>query len=181
MEIKVKTRTAQILTVLNILAWVAFVGFAIEAGAILFSYVMTLFSAEAARDFYNGLDLYELRQANFWEYTGVVSFKFAIPAMKAYASQLAIKVLSKVSLSNPFTLEVAKSLEKLSYVVLEIWVIAMVNNAYLKWGLKSIDELPNKYGNYVSGEFIFMAGLVFVIAQIFKRGVEIQSENELTV
>ena len=181
MEFKAKTRTGQILIILNILAWVAFVGFAIEAGAILFSYLMTAIGPEAARNFYNGLDLYDLRQSNFWEFTGVVSFKFAIPAMKAYASILAIKVLSKVSLSNPFTIGVAKALEKLSYVVLEIWVIAMVNNAYLTWGLKSVGELPNKYGDYVSGEFIFMAGLVFVIAQIFKRGVEIQSENELTV
>ncbi|MBN2635649.1 MAG: DUF2975 domain-containing protein [Prolixibacteraceae bacterium] len=32
-----------------------------------------------------------------------------------------------------------------------------------------------------TGPFLFMAGLVFVISQIFKRGVEIQSENDLTV
>ena len=61
MEFKAKTRTGQILIILNILAWVAFVGFAIEAGAILFSYLMTAFSPEAARDFYKGLDLYNLR------------------------------------------------------------------------------------------------------------------------
>jgi hypothetical protein len=181
MENLAKTPTAQILTVLKILAWVAFVGFAIEAGAILFSYSMSLLNAEAARDFYNGLDMYSLRQANFWEFTGVVSFKVAIPAMKSYVSLLAIRALSKVSLANPFTMEVSKLLERISYVVLEIWVIAMANNAYLTWGLKSVDELPTKYGQYVPGEFIFLAGLVFVIAQIFKRGVEIQSENELTV
>jgi hypothetical protein len=33
----------------------------------------------------------------------------------------------------------------------------------------------------VSGETLFLAGVVFVIAQIFKKGVEIQSENELTI
>jgi hypothetical protein len=32
-----------------------------------------------------------------------------------------------------------------------------------------------------TGEFLFLAGIVFVIAQIFKRGIEIQTENELTV
>jgi hypothetical protein len=32
-----------------------------------------------------------------------------------------------------------------------------------------------------AGEFLFMAGLVFIISPIFKRGVELQSENELTV
>ncbi len=32
-----------------------------------------------------------------------------------------------------------------------------------------------------SSEFLFMAGIIFIIALIFKRGVEIQSENELTI
>lgn len=33
----------------------------------------------------------------------------------------------------------------------------------------------------MSAEFVFMAGVVFVMSQIFKKGVEIQTENELTV
>ena len=33
----------------------------------------------------------------------------------------------------------------------------------------------------ISGDFIFLAGIVYVFSQIFKKGVEIQSENELTV
>ena len=37
------------------------------------------------------------------------------------------------------------------------------------------------HGNWISGEFIFMVGLVFIISQVFKRGVEIQAENDLTV
>jgi hypothetical protein len=34
---------------------------------------------------------------------------------------------------------------------------------------------------YISGDVLFLAGMVFVFAQMFKRGVEIQRENELTV
>jgi hypothetical protein len=30
-------------------------------------------------------------------------------------------------------------------------------------------------------EFLFLGAIVFVIAQVFKKGVEIQSENELTI
>jgi hypothetical protein len=30
-------------------------------------------------------------------------------------------------------------------------------------------------------EFIFMAGVVFIMSQAFKRGVEIQSDNDLTI
>jgi len=44
--------------------------------------------------------------------------------------------------------------------------------------VKTTGEAPE---SIEAGEILFMAGLVFVIAQIFKRGVEMQAENELTV
>jgi hypothetical protein len=103
MENKAKTRTEQILTVITILAWIAFIGFMIEAGAILVSFGVSCISPEAAKD---------------------------------------------------------------------------ISSAHSGW----LSEISGKqFGNEVPRDFIFIAGLVFIISQIFKRGVEIQSENELTV
>jgi hypothetical protein len=36
---------------------------------------------------------------------------------------------------------------------------------------------------YVGGaaEFLLLGGIIFMIAEVFKRGIEIQTENELTV
>src|SRR6267378_8127111 len=98
MEIKTKTRTEQILTVMHILAWVAFIGFMIEAGAIVVSYGVSCVNAEAAKNLYRGLNLYNLKQFNFWHYTLSVSFMVALSCMKAFVSFLAIKTLSKVNL-----------------------------------------------------------------------------------
>lgn len=173
-----KTRTFQILTVMHILAWVAFVGFMIEGGAVLVSYCVSIVNPDAARNLYKGLDLYSLRQFNGWHYTGSVSFIIALSLMKAYVSFLVIKTLSKVKLMNPFTIDVAKKMEKISYVLFEIWIVSMAKNAHTGWLLKATGGLQ---GEWVNGDFILMAALVFVLSQIFKRGVEIQSENELTV
>ena len=173
-----KTRTFQILTIMHILAWVAFVGFMIEAGAVFVSYAVSIVKPETAMNLYKGLDLYSLRQFNGWHYTGAVSFIVALSLMKAYVSFLVIKTLSKMNLLNPFTMEVAKKMEKISYVLLEIWIVSMLKNAHTGWLLKTTGGLQ---GGWVNGDFIFMAALVFVLSQIFKRGVEIQSENELTV
>ncbi|HEV8513872.1 MAG TPA: DUF2975 domain-containing protein [Cyclobacteriaceae bacterium] len=173
-----KTRTFQILTIMHILAWVAFVGFMIEAGAVLVSYCVSVVNPDAARNLYKGLDLYSLRQFNGWHYTGSVSFIIALSLMKAYVSFLVIKTLSKVNLMNPFTMEVSKKMEKISYVLFEIWIVSMLKNAHTGWLLKATGGLQ---GEWVNGDFILMAGLVFVLSQVFKRGVEIQSENELTV
>lgn len=173
-----KTRTGQILTVLNILAWVAFIGYAIEAGATLTTYIVSCFNAESAKDLYKGLNLYSLRQYNFWHYTLSVSFIVALSIMKSFVWLLVAKTISKVNLKNPFTMEVAHTLEKISYILFGTWLVEMLNSAHISWLMKLTGEL---YGSWGSSEFIFMAGLVFVISQVFKRGVEIQSENELTV
>jgi hypothetical protein len=175
---KAKTRTIQILMVMPILAWVAFVGFMIEGGAILFSYGMSCVNPDAAKNLYRGLDLYTLKEFNFWYYTQSVSFMVALPLMKAYVSYLVVRALSKFNLKNPFTIEVATKLEQISYFAFGTWLITMLYNAHTAWLLKTTGEL---YGNWISGEFIFMVGLVFIMSQVFKRGVEIQSENELTV
>ena len=178
MENKAKTRTEQILTMISILTWIAFIGFMIEAGAILVSYVVSCVNPEGAKDLYKGLNLYDLRHFNFWYYTLHVSFMAVFPILKSYVLFLLIKIVSKINLANPFSIDVANKLEKISYVLFGIWLVSLLNTAHSGWLSKLIG---GHYGNEASGEFIFMAGLVFIISQIFKRGVEIQTENELTV
>jgi hypothetical protein len=163
---------------MHILAWVAFVAFLIEAGAILVSYSISCVNPEAAKNLYRGLDLYNLRLFNFWHYTLTVSLMVAFTGMKAFIAFLAVQTLSKVNIANPFKIEVAIILERISYILFGTWFIAMLGNAHTGWLLKQTGEL---HGNWISGDFIFIAGLVFIISQIFRRGVEIQSENELTV
>lgn len=178
MEFKTQTRTQQILTVMKILSWVAFFLFAIEAGAILFSYIISVISPEAARDFYHGLNLYNLRQLNVWYFTNTVSFMVALSAMKSYISFLMIKILSGINLTSPFKTETVVRLEKISYVFFGMWLVAMISAGWAAWLMKLTGEM---HGTYTSGESIFVAGLVFIVSQVFKRGVELQSENELTV
>jgi hypothetical protein len=178
MEIETKTKTEQILTVMKILVWVAFIGYLIGAGALLISYLVSIISPEAARNLYQGLNLYRLRELNFLYYTAAVSFMVALLLMKSYVWYLLIKTLSKISLTNPFTMDVAQRLEKISYVLFGTWVVGMLRSAYTALLEKLTGEV---FGGWESGEFVFMAGLVFIISQIFRRGVEIQSENELTV
>ncbi len=52
-------------------------GLVAEAGAILISFVVSYTNPEAAKDLFRGIDLYNLRQFNFWYYTQFVSFMIA--------------------------------------------------------------------------------------------------------
>lgn len=178
MEIKAITRTEGVLKIMHFLAWVAFIGFMIKAGAILVSYGVSWANPAAARNLYLGLNLYDLSQFSFFHYTLSVFLLVAILVMKAFAFYLAIKILAKVNLVNPFKIEVARIIQRIGYVLLATWFVAVAANAHIDWLLKTTGEL---HGDWIDTEFIFMAGLVFIISQVFKRGVEIQSEIDLTV
>ncbi|TDE17149.1 DUF2975 domain-containing protein [Dyadobacter psychrotolerans] len=175
---KTDTKTKQILQVMHVLTWIAFIGLMIEAGAILVSYAVSCVNPEAVKNLYKDLNLEELREFSFWQYTMSVSFLVAISGMKAYVLFLVIQALSKVNLENPFTIEVVLILEKISYNLLGVWIVAVINNRQTEWLLRRTGITSE---TLAAEEFIFMAGLVFIISQVFKRGVEIQSENDLTV
>ncbi|MGZ8537625.1 MAG: hypothetical protein ACXWV9_05135 [Flavisolibacter sp.] len=124
----------------------------------------------------HGLDFFDLYQFSLSDYTISVSYMVAYSFLKAYVAFLLIKTLSNINLLNPFKIEVARILEKISHVLVGISIVAILYNAHSKWLLKR-----SYSGKMACKRIGFYDLLVFVITQVFKRGVEIQSENELTV
>jgi hypothetical protein len=173
-----KTKTQRILVVMNILAWIAFIELIVAAGAILISYGVSTQNPIAAKNLFMGMNYYLLRQADLWKYTGLVAFVVFFLVIKAYIAWLVIKVLSKIRLENPFTIDIATRLERISYFIFGAAVMTFFYSTYIEWLLTTFPLLPEKF---IPGEFLSLAGVVFIIAQIFKRGVEIQAENDLTV
>jgi hypothetical protein len=173
-----KTNTERILAIMNVLSWIVFIGLLIKAGAYLVSYGVSIGNPEAARNLYMGLNLSSLRQFDFWHYSATAFLMVVLEILKAYIAFLVIRVLSKIKLENPFKMEISKILERISYFIFATWIIAIIYNSYTNWLSQKITGLRT---NMISEEFILLAGVVFVFSQIFKKGVELQSENELTV
>lgn len=173
-----KTPTEKILNIMLVLTWIAFIGLMVEAGIILVSYVITCIKPEITKNLYLGAELSKLMQLGFWNYSIKVYFMFSLLGMKAFIAFLVIKTLSKVNLANPFTAAVSQRIALIGYVLLANWFVSLLNHIHANWLLKQMGE-PE--ADYAAVEFLFIAGLVFIISQIFKRGVELQAENELTV
>ena len=176
--IYMSTKTETILVVMNVLAWITFIGLMIEAGALLVTYGVGLANPKIITKLYKGMDWDNLRQYDVWYYTGIITLKAAILILEAYTAYMVINVLSTIKMTNPFTREVAKKLENIAYTLMLVWGAVLIYNGQLKWLSKDVADLE---GKMLSTELIIYAGLVFVISQIFKKGVEIQTENELTV
>ncbi|MGF7077856.1 DUF2975 domain-containing protein [Mucilaginibacter sp. UYCu711] len=173
-----KTRTEQILKVMNVLAWIAFIGLMIEAGAVLVCYGISYFNPDAAKNLYRGWNLYHLKQFSGFHYTVSVFFDIALSTSRAFLCFLVIKTLSKVKLANPFTLEITAIIEQISYILVVVGLLAGLNDLHAHYVLSVTGIIEMKVD---AGGHIFVAGLVFIIAQIFKRGIELQTENDLTV
>lgn len=178
-----QTRTKRVLAILNIVSWVLFVGLCIKTGAILYSFFVSLaINSEASRNLYLGLNLSDLHRFSVGHYSTVVCLIILLSGLKAYIMYLVVKIFLKINFVHPFSTDVASLISRISYVALGVGILTLAGNGYCDWLTKrgvAFPDLQSYLG--AGGEFLLLGGIIFMIAQVFKRGIEIQSENELTV
>ncbi|WP_046756055.1 DUF2975 domain-containing protein [Kordia jejudonensis] len=166
-----------ILKIMRLLAWIAFIGLLIKAGAIIMSYGISTNNPEAAKDLYKGMDLSRYEAYNFVQYTIIVMYYVIMYLMQAYIALFGAKLLSSINIEKPFSAEVVQLLHKISYTILGVGILAILHNVHV--GI--INANAGIEAELIAGEFIFLAGLVYVLAQLFKKGAVMQAENDLTV
>ncbi|MGH1386636.1 DUF2975 domain-containing protein [Kordia sp.] len=171
------SKTEKLLKLMHFLAWLAFIGLLIKAGAIIMSYGVSIQNPEASKDLYKGMDLSRYADVNFAHYSMIVFYHALLYLLQAYVALFVAKLLNAVNLEKPFTMTVVAILRKISITIFAVWILAMVHNLHVVLLEKyaAIEAEP------FASEYIFLAGIVYVLTQLFKRGVEMQNENELTV
>lgn len=173
-----KTRTQQILGIMNVIAWIIFIALSIQTGAIAVSWFVSLHNPVAAKNLYMGLSFFNVRQYDIGHYSTVVAFVVTLSALKAFIAYLGVRIFSKLNFSKPFSAEIANAIEKISQVSFGAGLMALVANAYGQWLIEQGVALDYYWA---SEEFLLLGGIIFIVAQVFKRGIEIQAENDLTI
>jgi len=167
---------------LYIVAWLIFVGLSIEAGGLIVNFIFSVFKPEFVGNLYQKLDLSQMHAQNKWAFYGMYSFVIFISVLKALLFYMLIVLLQKLDLSKPFNNFATKKILQISYYTFSIGILSHIAReiakSLLHYGYQ-IDKL-NKFWED-SQAFILMAAVIYVIAQIFKRGVDLQNENDLTV
>ncbi|MET0242516.1 MAG: DUF2975 domain-containing protein, partial [Flavitalea sp.] len=176
----------QILRVLLIIAWIIFVGLGIEAGGYTWNTIYPLVTTPyESWEFWNHTDLSSLYNADKGQFAVIGFFISLTFILKAILFYLIIRLLQEDNLNmlRPFTRATVNFLLNVSYLSIAIsffsgwgvrWTESLVARGFT---LPTIDKL-NLDGSDV---WSFMGVTMFVIAQVFKRGIEIQTENELTI
>jgi len=167
---------------LQIVAWIIFIGLCIETGALLVNFVFSLFKPEVVHNLYEKLDLSKMYNRSQYAFFSIYSLILTISILKAYLFYIVIMLISKLNLLKPFNENVARQITKISYFTLSIGLISYIAHQTTKQLQQHGFEI-DKLGQYWedSQAFILMAAVIYVIATIFSRGVEIQNENDLTV
>ena len=85
-------KTSQILKSMKIVSWIIFIGICIKAGAILISFMVSLFiNQEAAKDLYLGLDLSGIHSFSQAYYLAFVVFMLLLLVVQAFIFFLVLK------------------------------------------------------------------------------------------
>nr|WP_294778098.1 DUF2975 domain-containing protein [uncultured Flavobacterium sp.] len=85
--------------------------------------------------------------------------------------------------SKPFSEALVKFVSNLAYLTIFISFFSNWGANYAKWIAEKGINMPDIADLNLDGAdiWLFMGVVLLVIAQIFKKGVEIQTENELTI
>ncbi len=167
---------------ITIVIWAIFIGLCIQAGALLFTFIYSLFNPIVSQDLFEGLNLSALREQNTWYYCGVISAVLYILGMEIYLFYLMIRIFLKINLVHPFSQEISKLISAISFTAFQVGVGIIFATAWFRWMEKREYDLDQIYSLMGGGsEYLLMAAILVAISQVFKRGVELQAESELTV
>ncbi|MFN7043556.1 MAG: DUF2975 domain-containing protein [Flavobacterium sp.] len=174
------------LNVLYVLAWIIFIGLGIEAGGFLFNTFYTLFiNPVGSFSFWNHIDLDSLYQYNQSHFVTLTSLISIIAVLKAILFYLIIKIIhdKKLNLAQPFNKDVNRFIFSVAYLTLGIALFAIWGTRFSENMVQQGVTIPSVQHLKIAGGdvWLFMGITLLVIAQIFKRGIEIQEENDLTV
>ena len=167
---------------LYIVAWLIFVGLSIEAGGLIVNFFFSLYKPEFVQNLYQKLDLIEMYKESRLAFFGIYSFILIISILKACLFYIVISLMHKMDLSKPFTNFVSIQILRISYITLSIGFLSHIARQLTKT-LMHQGFVPDNLNQFWadSQAFILMGAVIYIIATIFKKGVDIQNENDLTV
>lgn len=175
-----KTNTKNILLILKIVAWLATFKFCSECGSQLASFIISFYEPGVAQKIFAvNESLFTLIQHSEIYFILSMLAVIILSGLKGYVWIMVIKLLLIINIKTPFSLEITKALNRIAYGFFAIWFVGLAGGLYIEWLAKTTHEHLNNLN--VGGEFLFIAGIVYIISQIIKRGIELQEENQLTV
>lgn len=179
-------KSVLILNILKVIFQIVFVLLCILNLAFLFLLFLSIFNENTGTLTHIKISLPNFR-GTFSQLKGIgklglsiiLFLALATSLVEAYMVFLVVKILKKLNFSNPFSKEISTLISKISLLSLLVGLFSiltrMISNSFMK---KFIVDIQLGDPNF---NFLIFAGIIYIIGKIYQRGVEIQSENDLTI
>ena len=182
---KPSSKTKTVLTILTVIAWIIFVGLCIQAGGLLTNAFFVLAKPESVKYLWQEADLKALFNYNQGHFFSQVSIMAVVAILKAYLFYRIISILhdKRLTIAKPFTTKAESFISASAFLTLLIGLFSVLGTKYTDWLRTQNVKMPDIQQLNLAGAdvWLFMCVILFVIAQIFKKGTALQTENELTV
>ncbi len=165
---------------IHVLAYLGMTGTAIEACGQLSAMVVSFWNPDFSKNMYYVNPAWmELRNIGIQHYIGIETLSVVLAILKVGIWVIGIQLLSKLNLKNPFSMEIAKKMSRLSQALFTIWILTIISNAYSELVMERTGV--NISSEESTGEYMFLYAVVYIIYLVFRRGAQLQEENQLTV
>ena len=176
----------QILKVLHVVSWIIFIGLCVNAGGVLFNSFFTLYiNPIASGNFWQNINLrplYDFDKGYFLAFTLLMAIVAVLKAILFYSI---VKLLhdKNLNLAQPFNSKMTKFISTVGYLTIGIALFSKWGEDQTKWLIEKSIQMPAiQEVNLGGADVWFFMGIIFwVLAQLFKRGETIQTENDLTI
>ncbi|MCX7555049.1 DUF2975 domain-containing protein [Marinicella sp. S1101] len=170
-------KTQTILNIMFFLAWFVFIALLIKTGAVVTTYTISLFNSDAAKHLYFDMDLSMYLSHSLMHYSILALTKVLLFSAQAYVAFLVTELLKDFNLKNPFSQTVVHLMERICFSILFIAFLTVLHNGHIK----ALEQVVGVGANGSDDAYLLWAAMVYVMAQVFKRGIEIQNENDFTI
>ncbi|HMO33628.1 MAG TPA: hypothetical protein PKE63_05390 [Lacibacter sp.] len=175
-------RNGFIYKAIQTLCWLIFAGLCVQTGALLFNFIYSLFRPVATHNLHLGLDLSQLYEQSLSLYILLFGLLLALSALKAVVFYFVLRLFKKLTLTRPFTATVAGLVTTISSVAFSVGALSYLAHQFTQrltqkgYGVNQVERYWND-----SDAYFMMAAILFAIALVLKRGIELQQETDLTV
>lgn len=179
-------KSSFVITILKIVLWIVFVGLMLTSILMFAIFVMSLFKLD--NDFIKNVKITLPNfKGKFSDLKGYGTAIFSVllflitllSIIQAYLVSLAIKILQKLNFKHPFSTEIAEIIDKIVSLAIILAIGTIFINVFSGFLLgESTVNLELGSSNL---NFLIFAAIIYIIGKIYKKGIELQSENDLTI
>lgn len=181
-----KTTTDFTFKLLNVLSWIIFIGLAIDTGGYITNTIYTLFfNSNGASKFWGNLDLSDLYNYDLGFFICFTVVLIIVSLLKTILFYQTVSVFhkKKFNLANPFNETIKNFIFNFAFIALAIGLFSYASKTFSYCLISEGVQMPALENLKLGGSdvWLFMGVTLLIFAKIFKKGIELQIENELTV